>query len=135
MKSKILLIVVILTLLAGVVLIAFNPQENNNDADDVLRRANVNSILNAVWKYSIENNGTFPDSITSTSQAISNSAADICADIVPAYIARLPVDPTTGTYTDCTNYDTGYMIYTDSTGQHIVITATLNDDSSFTQTR
>jgi len=72
------------------------------------------------------NNGTFPvtagtgTTITVTNAAgvagdttcsVVNTAADICADVVPTYLAALPKDPGTGTGTTCSGaYDTGYTI-------------------------
>lgn len=132
---ELLITIVILAILAGITIIALNPGQNINDANDVKRQADVTTILNAVWQYAIDNNGSFPTGITTTSQAVSNAAANICSDLVPAYIAQLPADPTTGSYTDCTTYATGYSISQDASGNRITVTATLSDSSTYTQTR
>lgn len=87
----------------------------NRLADNTKRKSDINSILNALMIYQIENKNT--DSlITYDLQMISKTGADLCSILVPRYIASLPVDPNINTgrrieYTDCeSNYLTGYMI-------------------------
>lgn len=132
---ELLITIVILAILAGITIIALNPGQNIDDANDVRRRADVNTILNAVWQYAIANNGTFPANVTAVDTEIGNAGTDICADLVPAYLGVLPVDPATGSYTDCTTYATGYTISEDATGNRITVTATLSDASTYSQTR
>ena len=132
---EILVTIVILAILAGITIVALNPGQNIDDANDVRRKSDVSTVLNAVWQYAVANSGDFPASITASSQEISNTAANICAVLVPTYIAKLPSDPTTGSFTDCSSYATGYSINIDATGKRITVTATLSDSSSYTQSR
>lgn len=132
---ELLITIVILAILAGVSIIALNPGQNPDDANDVRRRADVTTILNAVWQYAIANNGDFPENLSTTDTELANTGTDICADLVPAYIRVLPVDPSTGSYTDCTTYATGYTIRREETENRITITATLSDSSTYSQTR
>ncbi|MDP2691447.1 MAG: prepilin-type N-terminal cleavage/methylation domain-containing protein [bacterium] len=130
---EILITIVILAILAGLTIVALNPGQNIDDANDVRRKADVNTILSSISQYAVDNSGSFPSDITSTDQAISNAAADICGDIVPAYMAAVPADPTTGSYTDCTTYSTGYTV--SSSGSRVTVTATLADGSTYSQSR
>lgn len=115
---EILLVIVIIAILAGIVLIAINPGRQVSQANNAQRRSDVNAILNAVHQYTIDNRGSAPTGITSTSTAIGSGVGlvDICSALVPTYIAALPYDPTaTGAgYTSCASYTTGYNIEKDS---------------------
>ena len=123
---EILIVIGIIAILAAIVLVAVNPARQFAKANDTQRSANVNAILNAVGQYIIDQKGstsTLP-ALTSTAQTISNSGYNVCALLVSTYIAALPIDPKTGNYTDCTNYNTGYTIKIDAATQRtITITA------------
>ncbi|MDP2691451.1 MAG: hypothetical protein Q8O95_03560 [bacterium] len=49
--------------------------------------------------------------------------------------SRTCVDPTNGTFTDCTSYTSGYTISKDATGKRITVTATLADGTTYSQSR
>ncbi len=57
---EVLLVVGIISILAGIVILAINPSKQLGDTRNANRRADVNTILNATYQYSIDNNGTFP---------------------------------------------------------------------------
>nr|MBP9690768.1 hypothetical protein [Candidatus Woesebacteria bacterium] len=62
-------------------------------------------------QYMVANNGTVPAGIGATATAISNSGADLCTILVPAFIAALPQDPASNAgadITSCAAYDSGY---------------------------
>jgi len=132
---EILITIVILAILAGITLVALNPGQNIDDANDARRKADVSALLNAIWQYTVANDGIFPVGITTTVQEMSNSGANICSDLVTTYIAALPSDPTTGSYTSCASYATGYTVNQDASGNRITIGATLSDSSTYTQAR
>lgn len=137
---ELLITIVILAILAGITIIALNPGQNIDDANDVRRKSDVTTILNAVWQYAAKNNGAFPSGVSGTtpvpiSSAAGGTLAAFCNAIVPTYLARLPVDPSTGSYTDCTTYATGYTINTDASAQRITVTGTLSDASPYSVTR
>lgn len=132
---EVLVTIVIIVILAGITIVALNPGQNISDANDAKRKADVVTMLDAIWQYAAKNNGNFPTGITATSQAISSTAANICSALVPTYVSKLPSDPTTGSYTSCTTYSTGYTILVDSTGDRITVGATLSDSTAYTQSR
>ncbi|MCR4314632.1 MAG: hypothetical protein NUV84_05310, partial [Candidatus Uhrbacteria bacterium] len=59
------------------------------------------------------------------STTISNAAldADICGCLVPSQLATLPSDPSSGTGSDCTTYDTDYYIVQDATTKRVTVGA------------
>lgn len=125
---ELLLVIGILALLLSITLIAINPGRQFSQANDTKRKSDINTILNAVYQYSTDNRGAFPAFITTTPAIIGNGVGqrNICADLVPIYIAELPGDPITGTGTptsDCSeNNFTDYTISKTADGR-IVVTA------------
>lgn len=136
---EILVVIGILAVLLAIVLIAINPQQQFKQANDTQRRSDVNAILNAIGSYAAQNHGQLPAGITTTTDAalkLSNPAVtdgteiDLCATLVPTYIAELPMDPLatapTGGTTPCasgtTAYDTGYRVE-GASGNRITVSA------------
>ncbi len=131
---ELLVVIGILAILLAIVLIALNPQQNFRQANNVQRRSNVNAILNAIHQSAAQNKGVLPASITSTAQTIASTGTgtvNLCADLVPTYIADLPLDPTTGTETPagsiCSDasatYNTGYTVQKSAAGNRITVSA------------
>lgn len=117
---ELLVVIGILAVLLAITLIAINPARQFSQANNIKRRSDVNAILNAVNQYMADNKGAVPTGITSTTQNISNTQANICAALVPQYIAGLPSDPKAAnngvSITDCgVAYDTGYAIVQSAT--------------------
>src|SRR3954471_322694 len=92
---ELLVVIGILAVLLAITLIAINPARQFAQANNTKRRSDVNAILNAIHQYAADNHGTLPTGITTNLQNIASGAADICANIVPQYIAALPSDPNT----------------------------------------
>lgn len=118
---EVLLVIVIIAILAGIVIIAVNPGRQISQANNAQRDNDVRAILDAVHQYGIDNRGTLPAAITGVATVVGSGGAeiDICADLVPTYIAEMPYDPTAAgaSYTDCTSYSTGYTILEDADGR------------------
>ncbi|MFH1188623.1 MAG: LamG-like jellyroll fold domain-containing protein [bacterium] len=74
---EILLVVAAIGILAGVVVIAINPAKQLAEARNAQRRADVEALLEAVYQYSIDNNGNFPAGID-TQIRMMGTAADNC---------------------------------------------------------
>ena len=141
---ELLLVIGIIAILASIVIVAINPTKQLGDARDAQRRSDVNTILNAVYQYAIDNNGALPSSIptgsdnaqevciTDSSDCPAGDAVDL--DILTgSYLVSIPSDPqvaTAGTGSD-------YMIYQSggSNSRVTVYASTYEGDSSITVTR
>ena len=97
---EILLVVAAIGILAGIVILAINPSKQLGDTRNAERRADVNTILNAVYQYSIDNNGTIPPSITASSTEVC-ATGGVCTGFVDLtvlttnekYLTAIPRDP------------------------------------------
>jgi len=111
---ELLIVIGIIAILAAIVIVAVNPARQLAQARNATRNANVNTILNAVTQNIAENGsfvctaGAIPATTTNMSSAVGDY--DVCSCIVPTYVAEMPADPSDGSYTDCTTYDSGYTI-------------------------
>ncbi len=131
---ELLVVIGILAVLLAITLVAINPAKQFSQANDTQRQSDVNAILNAVTQFMADNNGTPPAGITTTVATVGldngtpPAEADLCTDLVPEYLAALPVDPTDGTNgttagepvtaADCAStYNTAYTILRDATGR------------------
>jgi prepilin-type N-terminal cleavage/methylation domain-containing protein len=100
---EVLLVVAVIAILAGIVIIAINPGKNLGDTRDAQRAADVNTILNGVYQYALDNNGVLPASITTTPTEVCKTGVLDCAtpglinlSVVTAsgeYLVAMPVDP------------------------------------------
>lgn len=124
---ELLVVIGVLAVLLAIVLIAINPARQFSQANNTKRSSDVNAILNAVHQYAADNRGTLPTGITTTAQSIGSAGADICSDVVPTYIAALPVDPLTNNGTavaTCSGtYATNYTIQTSASDNRITVSA------------
>lgn len=121
---EVLVVIGIIAILAGVVLVAVNPNRQFQQARDSQRTSNTAAILNALGQYIVDHKGELPSSIASTTaeQTISEGGADLCEDLVPTYLPALPSDPGSDhsggvSESDCDNYDTKYTIQKDNNGR------------------
>ena len=124
---ELLIVIGILAILLSIVLIAINPAKQFSLANNTQRRSDVEAMLNAIQQYAADNKGALPTGITETTQIISNTEANICASLVPQYIAALPVDPANGSAiaeADCGGtYDTGYTVIKSATNNRVTVNA------------
>ena len=109
---ELLLVIGIIAILASIVIVAINPTKQLGDARDAQRRSDVNTILNAVYQFAIDHNGTMPGCLATTAggpicATDCTGVADGCAlasDLTTSYIVSIPVDPS-GATGDDSNYD------------------------------
>ena len=97
---ELLLVIGIIAILASIVIIAINPTKQLGSARDAQRRSDVNTILNAVYQYSIDNNGNLPTTIPATAGEICSynstdcTGGDVDLDVlVGNYLVSIPMDP------------------------------------------
>lgn len=130
---ELLVVIGIMGILLTIVVIAVSPNQQFAQANNTKRSSDVNALLNALNQYAAANKGALPASITTTTTVIGSGAGQInlCADLVPNYIADMPLDPKTGTENPansiCTtagaSYSTGYTVAKSATGNRVTITA------------
>jgi prepilin-type N-terminal cleavage/methylation domain-containing protein len=119
---EVLLVVAIIAILAGIVIIAINPGKQLADSRNSQRQADVTTILNAVYQYSLDNNGAIPGTPAPTVTAVEMcvTGASPCTSIVDMtvlttagkYLVALPKDPQCPTV--CATNGVGYMIAKDA---------------------
>lgn len=116
---EVLVVVGILAILLAITLVAINPNQHFRDSRNSQRSSNVTAILDAIYEYESAHSGNVPPTLASASSTptpigTGTGHIDLCADLVPADIADMPLDPSTGTKAgaDCTadDYETGYQV-------------------------
>lgn len=115
---EVLLVVAIIAILAAVVILAINPSRQIGETNNAQRRLDVNTILSAVYQYSLNNSGALPDDIPT--DTCGDSATEICSTGTAScsswvdlsvltddeeYLIEIPEDPT-----DASTNRTGYYI-------------------------
>lgn len=127
---EILLVVAAIAILAGIVIIAINPSKQLGDTRNAQRQADVTTILNAVYQYALDNNGTLPASITTTATGVC-ATGGTCTGLIDLsvltasgkYIVSIPRDPQSPT-----GNTTNYTIMKDVNGR-VVVTAPAAENS------
>lgn len=126
---EVLLVAAIIAILAGIVIIAINPSKNLADSRNAQRRSDVTTILNAVYQYSLDNNGAIPAAVTSTAKEVCVTDGASCTSLADlsvltdngTYLVAIPIDPTCPT--SCATDGTGYEIIKDATTNRITVSA------------
>ncbi|MBU0648966.1 prepilin-type N-terminal cleavage/methylation domain-containing protein [Patescibacteria group bacterium] len=113
---ELLVVIVIIGILAAVIFVALDPGKRFGESRDATRWSETNSVLNAVLKYQVDNDGDLPtgiDSVSTTSQVLGTAGSgcdttctadttvaaclDLSGDLVDTYLSAIPQDPRTGT--------------------------------------
>ncbi len=123
---ELLLVIGIIAILASIVIVAINPTKQLADARNAQRRADVNTILNAIYQYSIDNSGNLPGNLSGSTLTAGNvykicksSIAGTChptpateystfgmfaKHLTGSYIVKMPQDPKVATSSGYTGY-------------------------------
>lgn len=75
---EILLVIGIIAILAAVVIVAVNPARQFAQARNAQRQSNVNTILNAIHQYAVDNTGTLPANIPTSADCSGTATNEIC---------------------------------------------------------
>lgn len=67
---EILLVVAAIAVLASIVIVAINPGRQLAQTKNAVRRADVGTIINAIYQYAIDSSGTIPSGISTTLKQI-----------------------------------------------------------------
>ncbi|PSO46393.1 MAG: hypothetical protein BRC24_02220 [Parcubacteria group bacterium SW_4_46_8] len=112
---EILLVVAAIGILAAIVIVAINPNEQLGKVRDSERQSEVNTLYGAIQQYNIDNGGQWPDDITTNeyreicdTEAVSSSDClsgyvDLSA-LVPKQLAAVPRGPQASESGPSTNY-------------------------------
>src|SRR5687768_14743701 len=120
---EVLLVVAIIAILAGIVIIAINPGKQLGDSRNSQRSADVTTILNAIYQYSLDNNGAIPTDITTTAKEIGATGAPSCTGLADLtvlttdgkYLTKMPQDPQCST--NCATNGADYEVMKTSSGR------------------
>ena len=142
---EILLVVAAIGILAGIVIVAINPNKQLGDTRNAQRRADVNTVLNAVYQYTVDNNGALPTipvvascTLVATNEACKLTAVGTCSTGVnlsvltttQRYLVSMPIDPSVSS-TD----GTGYYIVRSANGRVTVCAPSAEQGATISVTR
>jgi len=138
---EVLLVVAIIAILAGIVIIAINPGKNLGDSRNAQRSADVNTILNGVYQYALDNNGTIPTGVTTTATEVCATGAASCTGLVDLsvltasgkYVVSIPKDPQCST--TCAANGTGYKISKDANNRLTVVAPSAEQSKTISVTK
>lgn len=135
---EILLVVAAIAILAGIVIVAINPGKQLGDTRNAQRKSDVNTILNAISQYSVDNNGVLPAGITASSTEICATGAASCAGLIDLsvltlngkYIVSVPNEPQSVTVNGA-----GYTVLRTAAGRITVAAQYPEQEAVITATR
>lgn len=140
---EILLVVSAIAILAGIVIVAINPSKQLGDTRNAQRRVDVNTILNGIYQYTLDTNGTLPASIpavatcTGATSEVCKTGGN-CANLVDLtvlttnqkYVTSLPNDPTGSTVNG-----SGYLAVKSANGRVTVCAPSAENAATISVTR
>ncbi|HEY5588487.1 MAG TPA: hypothetical protein VIK86_05970, partial [Candidatus Paceibacterota bacterium] len=117
-------------------ILAINPNKQLGETRNAQRRADVTTILNAVYQYSIDT-GILPASVTTSATAICKSGG-VCTGIIDLgvltasekYLTSIPFDPNGSTANS-----TGYTILKTANNRVTVAAPSAEQSATITVTR
>lgn len=133
---ELLVVIAIIGILAAAVFVLLKPGEQKAKARNVERTTDVNTIVNAVYQYAVDNNGSLPASITGSATEICQTGGS-CSGLIDLgvltasqkYLVSIPADPI-GASTN----GTGYQISKNANGR-ITVSAPHAEGAAISVTR
>ena len=125
---EILLVVGIISILAGIVILAINPTKQLGDTRNAQRRSDVLTILNAIYQYTLDPGQTVADlSLSSAADNTCASSTDtdaygLTTELVgdaATYLTAMPIDPVDGV----ADTSSAYFVHLNSTTGRITVCA------------
>lgn len=137
---EVLLVVAIIAILAGIVIIAINPNKQLADSRNAQRSSDVTTILNAVYQYAVDTN-SIPATITTTATEVCATGAASCTSLTDLvtlttsakYLVSIPKDPQCAT--TCATNGTGYRISKDANSRVTVAAPSAENGKTISVTR
>ena len=77
---ELLLVIGIIAILAAIVIVAINPTRQLGQARNAQRNSDVNTLLNAIWQYAIDNSGNMPCEDSDGSDGCETAEGDLKVD-------------------------------------------------------
>lgn len=139
---EILLVVAAIGILAGIVILALNPGKQLADTRNSQRSVDVNTILNAVYQYSLDNDGSIPagigiagtatpEPICATGGTCGTTHTDLSVLTTNGeYLVSIPNDPSSATVDS-----SGYTIIQDANGRVTVAAPSAEEGATISVTR
>jgi len=135
---EILLVVAAIAILAGIVILAINPGKQLADTRNAQRRSDVNTLSNAIYQYSFDNNGNIPATITATQTEICKTGATSCTGLIDLsvltasekYLPAIPFDPS-GASTN----GAGYEVVKTANGRVTIVAPDAEQNTTISVTR
>lgn len=91
---ELLIVIAIITILAAALVVTINPARHFQAARNATRWNQMNSIATAIYSYTVEHAGTFPEpDCIGTSTTPIEITEDWCPVLIPDYLHALPVPP------------------------------------------
>lgn len=118
---ELLVVIGIIAILAGIVIVAVNPGRQFAQARNSTRSNDTRAILDSIHQNMVENAGNFTcaaGSLPTSTTELGTGFYNIEACIVPTYVSRMAIDPTTGTATS-----TKYSVVYDPTTRRVTVSA------------
>lgn len=98
---EILIVIAIIAILAAIVIVAINPGRQFKQANNSARWSHVNTVLDSVHQYMVDNSGVPPASLPTIATEICKTGAASCVGLIDLsvlsngerYLISLPQDP------------------------------------------
>lgn len=141
---EILLVVAAIAILAGIVILAINPGKQLAETRNAQRKADVNTILNAVYQYSLDQGGLVPATIPTGSggeickTGVTCTAPDVDLSALTnngLYLVSLPIDPTPDPNAARATITTRYVIMRNGNGRITVSAPAAEEGKTISVTR